>query len=67
MSQFGMQMPGGQKARKASPDVYTVLMFVACAALAGATAMVALNGILVGKDGSPIALQEEGRVELGDR
>lgn len=64
MSQFGMQMPGGRAAKGASPDVYTGLMFVAVVALGVAVALLWRAGTLVGPDGSPIKLQEEGRVQL---
>ena len=37
MTQFGMQMPGGQHVRRAQPDVYTGLMLVAEATLASAS------------------------------
>ena len=57
MSQFGMQMPGGQQARRAQPDVYTGLMLVSFFALAVATAVVFLAGQSVGPDGNAFALQ----------
>ena len=40
MSQFGMQMPGSQRTRKAGLNVYTGLMFFAVACLAAAVAFV---------------------------
>ena len=66
MSQFGMQMPGGQTVRRAQPDVYTGLMLVAFLTLAAATVFVYLAGTTVGPDGNAMALQE-GAVRLGDR
>jgi hypothetical protein len=63
MSQFGMQMPAGRK-RAASPDVYTGLAVIATVFLAAATAVMWQAGAKVGKGGSPIALQESGRIEL---
>jgi len=66
MSQFGMQMPGGRGARGATPDVYTALMFVSVVALGVAVGLVWVAGSSVGPDGSPLKLQEEGRVQLSD-
>ena len=64
MSQFGMQMPGGRQSRGPVPDVYTALMFVAVAALAAACAVLWFAASKVGPDGSPLSLQEEGRIQL---
>lgn len=60
MSQFGMQMPGGQKARRATPDVYTALLFAAIVGLAVAVGLVWRAGAVVGPDGSPLGLQGDG-------
>lgn len=65
MSQFGMQMPGGQHVRRAQPDVYTGLMLVAFLSLAAATAFVFLAGARVGPDGNALDLQGQ-QVKLGD-
>ena len=64
MTQFGMQMPGGQSARRSQPDVYTGLMLVSFVVLAVATAVVFFAGQRVGPDGNALALQEENRVKL---
>jgi len=64
MSQLGMQMPGQRLRRTASMNVYTGLLFLATVALIAACAMVARAGALVGKDGSPIRLQEPGRISV---
>lgn len=65
MTQFGMQMPGGQHVRRAQPDVYTGLMLVAFLALTAATAFVFMAGQRVGPDGDAMALQER-NVKLAD-
>ena len=64
MTQFGMQMPGGQQVRRAQPDVYTGLMLVAFVALAAATVFVYLAGTSVGPDGNALKLQDERNVRL---
>jgi hypothetical protein len=66
MTQFGMQMPGGQQARRAQPDVYTGLMLVAFVALSAATAFVYLAGTRVGPDGNALALQQQNSVSLAE-
>lgn len=65
MTQFGMQMPGGQQSRRAQPDVYTGLMLVSFLALGVATAIVFFAGQRVGPDGNALALQES-TVKLAD-
>lgn len=65
MTQFGMQMPGGQQARRAQPDVYTGLMLVSFLALTAATIMIFFAGQRVGPDGKATALQGQ-TVELAD-
>jgi len=65
MSQMGMQMPGGQQARRVQPDIYTGLMLFSFLALAVATVFVVLSGKSVGPNGSAYQLQGE-RVELAD-
>lgn len=68
MSQFAMQMPGSQLvARKASPNVYTGLMFVAVVCLAGACAMVWRAGASVSPGqgfGAPFSLQDPRSIQL---
>lgn len=66
MSQFGMQMPGGQAARRPGPDVYTALMVFATVALALATVFVVLANKDVAPDGNLIGLQEPDRIELAE-
>lgn len=64
MNQFGMQMPGGKSRRGASPDVFTALLFLSCAALLAACVMVFMQGSKIGPDGSAFKIQEEGRISL---
>lgn len=65
MTQFGMQMPGGQQSRRSQPDVYTGLMLVAFVSLTAAAVFVFLAGKRVGPDGNAMALQER-TVKLAD-
>ncbi|MDX9911853.1 MAG: hypothetical protein RBS39_08485 [Phycisphaerales bacterium] len=64
MSQFGMQMPGGKARGGASPDVYSGLLFASVIALAAACAVMWMYGSRVGKDGSPIGLQDQARIQI---
>jgi hypothetical protein len=64
MSQYGMQLPGGQLRRGASMNVYTGLLFLSVVALAAACVFVYLNAAKVGKNGQPLELQEKGRIAL---
>ena len=64
MSQMGMSMPGGRRKRGGGPDVYTGLLFLAVAALAGATFLMYQAATAVGPDGNPIGEQESGRIQL---
>ena len=65
MSQFGMQMPGGGAGRKASPDVYTALMFVGVVAMAVAVGILWINGDkLSPANGNPLSIQEKGSIKL---
>jgi hypothetical protein len=66
MTQFGMQMPGGQHVRRAQPDVYTGLMLVAFLALTAATVFVYLAGTKVGPDGKATALQQSNSLKLSN-
>lgn len=63
MSQFGMQMPGGQR-RTAQMNVYTGLLAFAVVALAAACLFVFVQGGTVGADGSPWDIQEVGKINL---
>jgi hypothetical protein len=64
MSQFGMQVPGGRIKRGANPDVYTGLAAVAVIFLIAAVYVMFVAASKVGKGGSPIGLQESGKIEL---
>ncbi|MBX3357353.1 MAG: hypothetical protein KF745_02895 [Phycisphaeraceae bacterium] len=64
MSQFGMQMPGGQLQRRASMNVYTGLLFASTIALAAACVFVFIQASKVGKDGSAFALQDGKQISL---
>lgn len=66
MSQFGMQMPGGRAARRAGPDVYTVLLVIATLMLGTACAVVGLSATKVAPDGNILQLQDENRISLPD-
>lgn len=54
MSQFGMQMPGAQRARRPSMNAYTGILLCAVACLAAAVVMVYLNGSKIGPQGDPL-------------
>jgi len=58
MSQFGMQMPGGQMQRGATMNVFTGLLALAVLALVAACGYVALQGMKISPDGSPFSLQK---------
>jgi hypothetical protein len=66
MSQFGMQMPGGQHVRRAQPDVYTGLMLFAALALLAATVFVWFAGRQVGPEGNALQLQDRNAVKLAN-
>ncbi len=66
MSQFGMNMPGGQ-GRRAAPqmNVYTGLLFLACVSLAAACIYVYMGAAKLGKDGDPFGIQDtKGGIKL---
>lgn len=70
MSQFGMQMPGAQRKRNASPNVYAGLMLAAVVALGGAIGYAMLAGMKVGPGSGPMAalkLHPPGKVQLSTR
>jgi len=67
MSQFGMQMPGGRAARKAGPDVYTIMLVIAALALGAACAVVGLSATKVAPDGNLLELQDANRIRLTDQ
>ncbi|MEM8758126.1 MAG: hypothetical protein AAGF47_10140 [Planctomycetota bacterium] len=65
MSQFGMNMPGGRRAKRGGLDVYSGLLCFAVLALGAATALMYIAATKVSPEsGNPIALQETGRVQL---
>jgi hypothetical protein len=68
VSQFGMQMPGAQRARGASMNIYTGLMLAAVACLLTAVGFVFYAGMQVGPGGGPMAalkVHQQGRIDLG--
>jgi hypothetical protein len=65
MSQFGMQLPGGQMQRGPVMNVYTGLLLLAVLALAAASVLVFLNAGKVGKEGKPFDLQQKDQIRLG--
>ncbi len=64
MSQFGMQMPGGQVHRAASMNVYTGLLFVAVIALLAACVWVYMQARQIGPAGQPFKVHTEGNIQL---
>ena len=64
MSQFGMQLPGGQVQRGSSMNIYTGVLFLAVVALGAACAFVYMNAGLVGKNGDPFGTQTANKIEL---
>ena len=67
MSQLGMQMPGAQRTRTASMNVYTGLMLAAVVSLLAAVGLVFYAGMQVGPGEGPMAalkLHPPGQVQL---
>ncbi len=64
MSQYGMQLPGGQMQRGPVMNVYTGLLLLAVLSLAAASVLVFLNAGKVGKDGKPLDLQQSGQIKV---
>ena len=65
MSQFGMQMPGGARSTKPTPDIYTVLMFLGVVAMGVAVGMLWVNGDKLSPEaGQPWTVQESGNIKL---
>lgn len=54
MSQMGMQLPGAQRKRAPSINVYTGLAMCAVASLAAAVVLVYLAAVKVGPDAGPL-------------
>ncbi len=68
MSQLGMQMPGSQRSRGGSPNVYAGLLLAAVACLLTAIIFVMIAGSRVGPGGSLMGafrLHPDGRLDLG--
>lgn len=57
MSQFGMQMPGGQLRRGPTMNVYTGMLFLAAVSLAAACIFMYVAAAKVGKDGNAFGIQ----------
>lgn len=57
MSQFGMQMPGGQLQRGPTMNIYTGLLALAVVALIAACAYVWIQAAKVSPNGTPWELQ----------
>jgi hypothetical protein len=64
MSQFGMQMPGGQMQRGPSLNIYTGLLALAAVALVAACAYVYIQGAKVSPTGTPWDFQQQGKIEF---
>ena len=58
MSQFGMQMPGGQIHRGSSMNVYTGLLFVAVLALLAACIWMFMQGREIAPGGQPFSTHQ---------
>lgn len=68
MSQFGMQMPGGQARRGATMNIYTGLLFVATVALGAACVFVFLqSGHVSPNPSNPFAIQQPNSIKLPAR
>lgn len=69
MSQLGMQMPGSQRRRRASPNVYAGLLLGAVVCLAAAVGFMVYAGMKVGPGGDIMGafkLHPPGQVRLGN-
>jgi len=66
MSQFGMQMPGGQVSRGRDVDVYTGLLLLAAVALLAATGFLFVQGGKLGVGGNPLEIHPEASVKSGE-
>jgi hypothetical protein len=68
MTQFGMQMPGGQMQRGPSMNIYTGLLALAVLGLLAASVYVYIQAAKVSPTGAPWDLQKpDGAVELKAR
>ncbi len=70
MSQYGMQMPGTQRPRRAAPNIYTGLMLCAVAALATAVVFVGMAAMTVAPADAGLLgvlkLQDPDRIQVAD-
>lgn len=71
MNQLGMQMPGAQRRRTASPNIYTGLLLVAVLCLLAAVLIVGYQANKVGPADQgeyvrALHIHEEGQVRLPD-
>lgn len=57
MSQFGMQLPGGQVRRGSQMNVYTGVLLCAVVALAAACVALWMQGGKIGPDGDALGVQ----------
>lgn len=68
MSQFGMQMPGTQRGRSASMNIYTGLMLVAVTCLLAAVILAVNAGMQIGPGGDimgALTIHPQGQLKLG--
>jgi hypothetical protein len=66
MSQFGMQMPGGQIQRGASMNVYTGLFFLAVIALLAACVWMYMQVRLIAPGGQVFSVQEPDKIQFAE-
>mgnify|MGYP000352282303 CR=1 FL=1 len=64
MSQYGMQMPGGQMQRGPTLNIYTGLLALAAAALLAASGYVWIQSAKVSPSGTPWDMQQQGKIEF---
>jgi len=67
MSQMGMQLPGAQRARRSTPDVFTGLLFLAVVLLIAALVVVFFQAQALAPEEGPLGvlkLQDPDRVQL---
>lgn len=68
MSQFGMQMPGGQMQRGPSLNIYTGLLGLAAIALIAACGYMFVQAGKLSPSGSPFDLQAQtGQMKFADK
>lgn len=64
MSNFGMQLPGGQMRRGPVMNIYTGLLACAVVALAAACVAMYMQGSRIGPNGSAFEIQDPKNVQL---